>query len=102
MTDADSALGDEALPRTDDDPCAAALQRLWGYLDKELTAEDEDELRELLHDYARERGLVPAGPGEGLPWRTPTARWATRPCGLLLPIASSFPRDVPGSSPNGL
>lgn len=48
MTDADSALGDEALSRTDDDPCAAALQRLWGYLDKELTAEDEDELREHL------------------------------------------------------
>ena len=48
MTDAASALGDEALSRTDDDPCAAALQQLWGYLDKELTAEDEDELREHL------------------------------------------------------
>ena len=48
MADADSALGDDALSRTDDDPCAAALQRLWGYLDKELTAEDEDELREHL------------------------------------------------------
>jgi mycothiol system anti-sigma-R factor len=48
MTDADRAPGDDALPLVDDDPCSAALQRLWGYLDKELSADDEDELRDHL------------------------------------------------------
>jgi len=31
-----------------DDPCAAALTRLWTYLDHELTERDEGELREHL------------------------------------------------------
>ena len=48
MTDADRVLGEGARPLTDDDVCSAALQRLWGYLDKELTADDEDELRDHL------------------------------------------------------
>ena len=48
MTDAERALGDDAPALTDDDACSAALQRLWSYLDKELTADDEDELREHL------------------------------------------------------
>ena len=48
MTDAERALDDEARPLTDDDVCSAALERLWSYLDKELTADDEDELREHL------------------------------------------------------
>ena len=48
MTDADREPGDDAQPLTDDDPCAAALQRLWGYLDRELTPEDEDDLRDHL------------------------------------------------------
>ncbi len=48
MTDADRVPGEGARPLTDDDPCAAALQRLWGYLDSELTTDDEDELREHL------------------------------------------------------
>ena len=34
MTDADRVLGEGARPLTDDDVCSAALQRLWGYLDK--------------------------------------------------------------------
>lgn len=49
MTDADRAQGDDAhAPLTDDDPCSAALARLWSYLDRELTAADADELREHL------------------------------------------------------
>lgn len=50
MTDDDRALGDEAhAPMTnDDDACTAALQQLWTYLDKELTPDDEDELRDHL------------------------------------------------------
>ena len=48
MTDAERALGDEARALTDDDACSAALHRLWSYLDKELTPDDEDELREHL------------------------------------------------------
>ena len=44
MTDADRVLGEGARPLTDDDVCSAALQRLWGYLDKELTADDEDSM----------------------------------------------------------
>ena len=50
MTDDDRAVDDEAhAPLTmDDDPCSAALRRLWTYLDKELTADDEDDLRDHL------------------------------------------------------
>ena len=51
MTDADRGTqGDEAPVQltTDDDACAAALKRLWSYLDHELTADDEDELRDHL------------------------------------------------------
>jgi mycothiol system anti-sigma-R factor len=49
MTDAGRALGDDApLPLTEDDACSAALERLWNYIDKELTPEDEDELRDHL------------------------------------------------------
>lgn len=48
MTDAHGVAGDEAQPMTDEDPCAAALQRLWTYLDRELTPEDEEELRDHL------------------------------------------------------
>ncbi len=48
MTDADRVLDEGAQPLTDDDACSQALQRLWGYLDKELTADDEDELRDHL------------------------------------------------------
>jgi mycothiol system anti-sigma-R factor len=49
MTDDEDVLGDGAhAPTTDDDACAAALQRLWSYLDKELTPDDEDELRDHL------------------------------------------------------
>jgi len=51
MTDADRGMqGDDAhAPHTtDDDACGAALKRLWTYLDHELTAEDEDELRDHL------------------------------------------------------
>jgi mycothiol system anti-sigma-R factor len=42
--------GDErpGLAPTPDDPCAAALDRLWTYLDHELTERDEAELREHL------------------------------------------------------
>jgi len=39
--------GDGAGPMADD-PCAAALTRLWTYLDHELTERDEGELREHL------------------------------------------------------
>jgi mycothiol system anti-sigma-R factor len=51
MTDADRGTqGDEAHVRfaPEDDACSAALKRLWSYLDKELTADDEDELRDHL------------------------------------------------------
>ncbi len=48
MTDTGPELGGVAQPLTDDDACSAALQRLWGYLDKELTVDDEVELREHL------------------------------------------------------
>ena len=50
MTDDDRAVDDEAhAPLTmDEDPCSAALRQLWSYLDKELTADDEDELRDHL------------------------------------------------------
>ncbi len=50
MTDDERAVDDEAHAplTTDEDPCAAALQRLWTYLDRELTADDEDELRDHL------------------------------------------------------
>ena len=50
MTDDDRAVDDEAhAPLTmDEDPCSAALRRLWSYLDKELTAADEDDLRDHL------------------------------------------------------
>lgn len=48
MTDADREPGEDAQPLTDDDACAAALQRLWGYLDHELTPQDEDDLRDHL------------------------------------------------------
>ncbi|HEY0118385.1 MAG TPA: mycothiol system anti-sigma-R factor [Cellulomonas sp.] len=48
MTDADRVLDEGAQPLTDDDACSQALQRLWGYLDKELTVDDEDELRDHL------------------------------------------------------
>ena len=49
MTDADArgsvAPDDEVPPASVDDACAAALQRLWSYVDAELTADDEAELR---------------------------------------------------------
>lgn len=48
MTDSDRARGDEAPPLAEDDACTAALKRLWDYLDRELTPEDEDELRDHL------------------------------------------------------
>ncbi len=49
MNDAHGAAGDEAQPPiSEDDSCAAALQRLWTYLDKELTPDDEEELRDHL------------------------------------------------------
>lgn len=50
MTDDDRALDDEAhAPLTaDEDACTAALRQLWSYLDKELTPDDEDELRDHL------------------------------------------------------
>ena len=50
MTDDDRAVDDEVhAPLTmDEDPCSAALRRLWTYLDKELTPDDEDELRDHL------------------------------------------------------
>ncbi len=53
MTDADargSVAPDDEAPAvaTDDDACAAALHRLWNYLDAELTPQDEAELRDHL------------------------------------------------------
>ena len=33
---------------TEEDACGAALRQLWSYLDKELTPDDEDELRDHL------------------------------------------------------
>lgn len=49
MTDDHRALGDEAhAPIADDDACSAALRSLWSYLDRELSPDDEDELREHL------------------------------------------------------
>lgn len=53
MTDADargSVAPDDEAPAApaEDDACAAALHRLWGYVDAELTAEDEAELRDHL------------------------------------------------------
>ena len=52
MTDADArgsvAPDDEVPPAAVDDACAAALQRLWSYVDAELTADDEAELRDHL------------------------------------------------------
>lgn len=45
---------DEARPelgqhaRAEDDPCAAAVERLWSYVDHELDVSEADELREHL------------------------------------------------------
>ncbi len=45
----DRAPDDDArIPLAEDDACSAALQRLWDYIDAELTPEDEAELREHL------------------------------------------------------
>ncbi len=50
MTDDDRALDDDVHARltTEEDACGAALRQLWTYLDRELTPDDEEELRDHL------------------------------------------------------